>query len=140
MTMSLLIDLPMINEAGEYQLKIKPFVGFPGAIFRPHVFSKNMNSLSESLDRSLLSVDRPSIFDSPENISKGITQADRKIPSLPIDFDQEALPLYCRPSTIYITIKENNQLLDITMQRTPYSKVVMFRESIKIEVFLQVCE
>ena len=140
-SLSLLIDLPMINESGEYQMKIKPFVGFPGAIFHPEEFSKKMNALTESADKSLTSIGCPSIFDSPDNISKGITQEVRKLPCLPVNFDQTAFNLYCRPSTINIVIKDSNQLFEIASQTIPYSNDKLFIESIKIvKCILQVCE
>lgn len=136
-TLQLMVDLPMINEEGEYIMNIKPFIGMPGAILNPSILQAKMNFLCTAFEEQSPPW-VPSLEASKEEVEETITKARHNMPSVSISFNQPAFERYSRPSLICVKLKEANQVIEIS---SSYLNEQAWSQTVNIQkCVLQVCE
>ena len=106
---SLSVDLPMINEKGEFKMNIKPFFGIPDSILNPEKASIFLN---EKI--SLYNKNKPPempLFLASEEIVCPAT------PSFGINFTENPGTRFCEPSNILPFLTQKNSTLCMTVDR-----------------------
>lgn len=107
------IDLPMVNEAGEFKMNIKPFIGLPGAILNSEDTSNKMKGIIDAFGKSPNNNNNLDFWASPREIEENIQKRRENLPSAHLDFSQKAFSHEHRPSLICLKLKEGNTSVEI---------------------------
>lgn len=110
------VDLPMVNEKGQFRINIKPFFGILDSILNPKKISKFIESKITFYNENRLT-GMPDFFENEEIVSQAIKSDRRLMPSFAISFSENKETRFCEPSNIISVLEQKNTALCVAVDR-----------------------